>query len=319
MSESIIEIQDLVRSFDDVKAVDGISFKISKGQVVGFIGANGAGKTTTMRIMASLDLPDEGTVRIGGYDVVEDPAKVRRLIGWMPDHYGQYDNVTVYDYLDFYARAYGYRGEERYRRLKDVMAFTDLAPISERPMKGLSKGMGQRLCLGRTLLHDPEVLVLDEPAAGLDPKARLEFKNLVRILSGRGKTLFISSHILSELGEMCDTMLFIDEGRLVHHGSAEELKRSSDTETEMEIQVVGEMERLLEWLQLNEGWTIVRRQRSGVQATFHSQSVEEVSDQLRRMINDGVRVLEFRRIDRKLEDVFVDLLDKAGKEERPQS
>ena len=198
MSEPVIKVRDLERDFGDVKAVCGISFEIEVGRVVGFIGANGAGKTTTMRMMATLEMPTAGSIRICGYDVVNSPNEVRHRLGWMPDAYGTYDNTTVLEYLDFYGRAFGYQSAERRKRLEDVMEFADLSPIADRQMSTLSKGMAQRLCLGRTLIHDPAVLILDEPAAGLDPKARIEFKNLIRLLAARGKTIFISSHILTE-------------------------------------------------------------------------------------------------------------------------
>ncbi len=219
----LLEVAGLERCFGSVRAVQGVSFSLGRGQVVGFIGANGAGKTTTMRMMATLELPDAGSITIGGYDAVSQPLQARRLIGWMPDHYGTYPNMTVWEYLDFFARAYGYAGAERQQRIADVMAFTDLDVLAERPMNKLSKGMAQRLCLGRALIHDPAILILDEPAAGLDPKARLEFKRLVRVLAEDGKTLFISSHILSELGEMCDHLIFIDRGRIVHQGTPDSL------------------------------------------------------------------------------------------------
>ncbi len=216
LPEKLVEVRGLHRAFDKVHAVQDVNFHILRGQVVGFIGANGAGKTTTMRIMATLDSPSSGSVIIGGEDVMQHPERVRRLIGWMPDSFGTYAYMTVFEYLDFFARAYGFKAKERAARVNEVMDFADLTPLAERPMNKLSKGMGQRLCFGRMLLSDPEFMILDEPAAGLDPKARMEFKNLVRLLAQRGKTLFISSHILSELGEMCDTLLFIDsrENRL---------------------------------------------------------------------------------------------------------
>ena len=220
-----IRVGGLSKSFGSLKAVNALSFEVTAGQVLGFIGANGAGKTTAMRIMCTLDLPDEGFVEICGCNVMENPAKARRCLGWMPDAYGSYNAVSVWEYLDFFGRAYGFRGVDLKRRVDEVMAFTALDIIAEQPAAKLSKGQKQRLCLGRTLIPDPEVLILDEPAAGLDPKARIEFKNLVRLLAETGKTLFISSHILSELEEMCDSLLFIDEGSLVHHGSSENLKQ----------------------------------------------------------------------------------------------
>lgn len=311
MTAPIIEVRDLCRNFGKLKAVAGISFDIFPGQVVGFIGANGAGKTTTMRMMATLDLPSSGHIRICGYDVLNFPNKVRRNIGWMPDSYGTYNNTTVAEYLDFYGRAFGFKFPERKKRVEEVMEFTDLAGISDRAINKLSKGMGQRLCLGRTLLHDPEVLILDEPAAGLDPKARIEFKNLVRLLAETGKTIFISSHILSELGEMCDTLLFIDAGRLVHHGSSESLlKQTSSTDGIIDIQVAGNPEGLLQWIAMHPGVTLVEATRLGGRVRFDSADAAEIAGSLRQMIVDGVPVVEFHREERRLEEAFVDMLKK---------
>lgn len=307
----IISVRDLRRAFGDIEAVRGVSFDIYPGQVVGFIGANGAGKTTTMRIMATLDMPTSGVVRIGGHDVVDEPRLVRRKIGWMPDDYGAYPHMTVLEYLDFYARAFGYKGADRVARVAEVMEFTDLASISDRMMNALSKGMGQRLCLGRTLLHDPEVMILDEPAAGLDPKARIEFKQLIRLLAADGKTIFISSHILSELGEMCDTLLFIDGGRIVHHGSAESLSQTDDGKPVVDVQVAGDPGALSSWVALHPGIDLVEMRRQGARVRFESPNDEEIASQLRRMILDGVRVVDFHRETRRLEDAFVDMLKKV--------
>lgn len=214
MKSPSISVTNLHKHFDSLKAVDGISFDIFPGQVVGFIGANGAGKTTTMRIVATLELPNEGEVRICGCDAVHFPKNVRHLFGWMPDVYDTYEQTTILEYLDFYARAYGYQAQERSARVMEVLEFTDLTTHSERYIDTLSKGMKQRLCLARMLIHEPRVLILDEPAAGLDPKARVEFKHLIRLLAQEQKAIFISSHILSELDDMCDTMVFIDNGQL---------------------------------------------------------------------------------------------------------
>jgi len=311
MSEEVmIEVEDLTRSFENVRAVNGLSFHILRGQVVGFIGANGAGKTTTMRMMATLEVPDSGRMTVAGFDVREHPREIRRRLGWMPDHFGTYQNVTVFDYLDFYARSYGYKGQERRRRVSEVMDFADLTQLAERPMNGLSKGMAQRLCFGRTLLHDPEVLILDEPAAGLDPKARIEFKNLVRLLAEQGKTIFISSHILTELGEMCDSLLFIDAGQIVHHGSTESLTRDDSRVAVVDIRVLGSPEPLETWLAGNGGWRIMDRRRDGVLAEFQSDSPGDLAAQLRRMIMSGVEVADFHRKEKRLEDAFVDLLKK---------
>lgn len=313
LPQPLVCVRNLTRVFEQVSAVKSASFEIFPGQVVGFIGANGAGKTTTMRLMATLDYPTAGQISIAGHDVVQKPEEVRRLIGWMPDSYGTYDNMTVSEYLDFFGRAYGLRRAERRSRLEEVMDFADLTTLADRPMNKLSKGMGQRLCFGRMLMHDPEFLIMDEPAAGLDPKARLEFKNLVRILKQRGKTQFISSHILSELGEMCDTLLFIDNGKVVYHGAAESLKRgSSGPHADLRVKVAGDSMPLAQWVAINPGWSILEEFSNGARLRFDSADDLEIAAALRRMILDGIPVIEFHREERKLEDAFVDMLRKTA-------
>ncbi len=307
----IISVRNLHRTFDGIQAVRDISFDVFPGQVVGFIGANGAGKTTTMRVMATLDQPTQGNVSVGGWDVVNYPSAARAQVGWMPDAFGTYEHVTVYEYLDFYARADGFRRADRARRIAEVMDFTDLAPISDRMMNKLSKGTAQRLSLCRTLLHDPAILILDEPAAGLDPKARVEFKRLVRLLADEGKTIFISSHILSELGEMCDTLLFIDGGRIVHHGSAESLQQHSGGQAHFDIHVHGAPEVLARWVEMNPGVRLLDTHKRGARVSFESSEPEAVNGQLKRLLQDGVPVIEFHRESRKLEDAFVEMLKKV--------
>jgi ABC-2 type transport system ATP-binding protein len=315
-TEPIVEVRDLDRRFAQVHAVKGISFDILPGQVVGFIGANGAGKTTTMRMMATLERPSGGSIRIAGHHVIRDPAAVRQVIGWMPDNYGTYANTNVFEYLDFFARAYGLRGAQRRARVEEILDFADLTPLADRPINKLSKGMGQRLCFGRMLLPDPQFLILDEPAAGLDPKARIEFKNLVRILAQQGKTLFISSHILSELGEMCDTLLFIDSGKIVYHGAAEQLRRGNQTDTNglastvqiIDISLTGDPAHLLDWLSLRPGIKLLDKRRDGARLELSAGDDEALAILLKQMITDGLPLTEFHRVERKLEDAFVDMV-----------
>lgn len=308
MSELAIQVDNLERDFGNVKAVNGVSFAIEKGKVVGFIGANGAGKTTTMRMMVTLDQPSAGRIRICGMDVTDQPGEVRKRVGWMPDSYGTYDNMTVFEYLDFYGRSFGYKNAERSARVREVMEFTDLITIADRSMDKLSKGMGQRLCLGRTLIHDPEVLVLDEPAAGLDPKARIEFKNLVRLLSDQGKTIFISSHILTELGEMCDHLIFIDAGRIVHHGTTESLVQSDGAAVLVEIRVAGDPAGLYNWIAARPGVDIVDRLKNGARVKLEKGDAETLAAMLKTLVIDGVEVNGFFKVDRRIEDAFVDML-----------
>lgn len=315
--EAAIEVKNLYRYFGALKAVDGVSFTVPKGQVVGFVGANGAGKTTTMRILSTLDFPTRGVARICGIDVLQYPTQVRAKLGWMPDNYGTYDHMTVVEYLDFFARALGFRGGERIDRIREVMDFTDLTPLSDRLINKLSKGMGQRLCLGRTLLHDPEVLILDEPAAGLDPKARVELKQLIRLLASDGKTIFISSHILSELGEMCDSLVFINAGKIIHHGSADSLKKQNSGATLIQVTVAGDPQKVAEWAQMSPHVKLKDLQRQGARLEVESIDPEVISGVLRRMITEGIPVVEFRHEERKLEDAFIEILGSLDAAKQP--
>ncbi|MDB6134058.1 MAG: type transport system ATP-binding protein [Verrucomicrobiales bacterium] len=303
-----LAVENLHRSFGALKAVNGVSFEISQGSVVGFVGANGAGKTTTMRILATLDYPSSGRAYVMGHNVVLYPAEVRRVLGWVPDSFGTYENMTVLEYLDFYARALGFKGQERVRRIQDVMDFTDLGPLSDRLINKMSKGQGQRLCLGRALIHDPQVLIMDEPAAGLDPKARVELKRLIRILAEEGKTILISSHILSELGEMCDTLLFIDKGRVVHHGTADSLVRTDNVETLVDVQVAHYPEKVSAWALTAPHVKLAEERKNGARLRIDSADPDIIAGVLRRMIADGLSVTEFHQEQRNLEDAFIDML-----------
>jgi ABC-2 type transport system ATP-binding protein len=304
-------VRDLARQFGKVRAVDGVSFSLAAGQVVGLIGANGAGKTTMMRMLATLDLPDRGTIHLGGVDLIAHPAKIRRRLGWMPDFVGASRDMTVGDYLDFYARAHGFRDGELVRRIAEVAQFAELGDLLDRPADALSKGQTQRLSLARTLLNDPEFLILDEPAAGLDPKARLEFKNVVRLLRERGKTLLISSHILSELGEMCDSLLFMDAGRMMHHGDTDSLRRRDATAAgafAISIRVHGDPQPLLAWLVTRPGWKVVEERRDGARAAFANSDPVALAGELRRLTADGLIVTDFHREERRLEEAFIEML-----------
>ena len=303
-----IAVNNLHRSFGTLKAVNGVSFEINQGSVVGFVGANGAGKTTTMRILATLDYPTLGTASVMEHSVVQYPAEVRRLLGWVPDAFGTYENMTVLEYLDFYARALGFKGQERVQRIQDVIDFTDLGPLSDRLINKMSKGQGQRLCLGRALIHDPQVLIMDEPAAGLDPKARVELKRLIRILAEEGKTILISSHILSELGEMCDTLLFIDKGQIVHYGTAQSLQRTDREVTLVDVQVAHSPEKLVQWAMLAPHVKIMEERKAGARLSIDSIDPDIIAGVLRRLITDGLPVTEFHQEQQNLEDAFIDML-----------
>ncbi len=218
-----LSVVHLKRYFAEVKAVDDISFQVASGEIYGFVGPNGAGKTTTMRILATLDEPSAGDALLDGVSVVQQPERARREIGFMPDHLPSHRDITVGDYLDFFARAYGLTGRLRHRTVASIMEFTRLEGIRGKLIHALSKGMKQRLSLARALIHDPGVLVLDEPAAGLDPRARIELRELLLALAGQGKAILISSHILTELSEICHGAVILEHGRIVRVGSIGEL------------------------------------------------------------------------------------------------
>ena len=210
-----VEVLSLKRQFENTLAVDDLSFSLSSGSIVGFVGPNGSGKTTTMNIMATLDEPDSGDVLIDGVSIVDYPEVARRRVGFMPDWLPAQSDITAHEYIDFFARAYGYRGAELERRVREVEDFTVVTPIRDKVLSALSRGLKQRVSLARAMVHDPDVLIMDEPANGLDPRARIEFREYAKRLADAGKAVFISSHILADLNEICSGCVIIERGRLV--------------------------------------------------------------------------------------------------------
>ena len=220
---SFVTIEELWVMYGDVAAVRGISLAIPKGEVFGFIGPNGAGKSSTIKVLATLRSPDYGNVRIDGISVPEHPMQIRKRIGYMPDFFGVYEDLSVRDYLSFFAAAYQLPLNQRDTTIGDVLELTDLTHKIDAPVDGLSRGMKQRLALARVLLHDPDVLLLDEPASGLDPRARIEIRELLKALREMGKTILISSHILHELAQLCTRIGIIETGQMVAQGSLDEI------------------------------------------------------------------------------------------------
>ncbi len=310
---AMIELRRLHRNFGATRAVDDVSFEVHKGQVFGFIGPNGAGKTTSMRILATLDLPSAGDAMVDGFSVVNDPDRVRRRLGFMPDYFGTYANIDCREYLDFFARAYGLVGRQRHKAMQRVMSFTKLDELAEKPIKGLSKGMKQRLCLARAMIHDPSVLVLDEPAAGLDPRARIELREMIRQLAADGKTVLISSHILTELAEICDRVGIIEQGQLLATGTVDEIlhgppagvgQATTPRQTRIEVQVIGDAGEVALWLAKREGVEILK---SGLESVHFSIPADLAmqADLLRDMLEAGFRVVQFAVRAKSLEDAFL--------------
>jgi ABC-2 type transport system ATP-binding protein len=221
---AVIECDGLVHAFGDKSVLRGVTFQVPKGSIYGFIGPNGAGKTTTLRILATLLEPTAGTARIAGHDVTSHPEQVRRVLGYMPDSPGVQDRVTVGEYLDFFASANGLHRADRAQAVSRVLDLTEIGTLRSLQVTTLSKGQKQRVLLARTLLHDPEVLVLDEPASDLDPRARIELRTLLAKLGRMGKTILLSSHILTELAELCDSIGVLEGGRIVVSGPIDEVQ-----------------------------------------------------------------------------------------------
>ena len=303
-SHPMIDLRRLHRHFGSTRAVHDVSFHVERGQVFGFIGPNGAGKTTSMRILATLELPTYGDAYVDGFSVVNDPDRVRRRLGFMPDYFGTYADVNCAEYLDFFARSYGLVGRERHEALKRTMAFTKLDQIAEKPIRGLSKGMKQRLCLGRSMIHDPAVLILDEPANGLDPRARIELREMIGELAALGKSILVSSHILTELGEMCDRVAIIERGQLLATGSIDEIHKQQTPHREVKVRVLGDTAVAAMWLEAREGITDIVVEGPGVRFSHQGDRESEVA-LLREMILAEVPVAEFGSHSKSLEDVFM--------------
>jgi ABC-2 type transport system ATP-binding protein len=306
-----IECRHLHRYFGRLKAVNDVSFRAYRGQVMGFIGPNGAGKTTAMRILATLDVPTSGEAFINGYSVIDDPDKVRRIVGFMPDSFGKYANMNVLEYIDYFARAYNLTPRARRDAVERVLVFTELKKLVEKPINALSKGMSQRLGLARTLINDPAVLILDEPAAGLDPRARIELRELVRLLARElKKTVLISSHILTELGEICDSAAIIEAGRILASGTIDEIQQAQRASqgrsigTAVSVRVLRDVDRL-------ERLLLEQPQVSGVSVVAQTATFEYSGDEaelcglLRLMVREELAVVEFRGRTETLEDAFL--------------
>jgi ABC-2 type transport system ATP-binding protein len=233
----VIEIKGLTKRFGDLVAVDNVSLAIGEGEIFGFIGPNGAGKSTTMKILACLMAPDEGAALVDGLDVRSDGQKIRRIIGYMPDFIGMYDDLTVGEYLQFFAAAFGVRRKRRRPIIDGVLELTDLTEKRDAMVNSLSRGMTQRLGVARVLIHEPKVLLLDEPASGLDPRARIEMRSLLAELGRMGKSIMVSSHILGELEELCDSIGIIERGRLIYAGPVGEALKAAGLGLQVEVRL----------------------------------------------------------------------------------
>jgi ABC-2 type transport system ATP-binding protein len=302
-----INVVHLKKHYGRTRAVDGISFAFASGQIFGFVGPNGAGKSTTMRILATLDEPTGGDAYVDGVSVVEEPEKARRLVGFVPDSLPTHRDMAVHEYLDFFARAYGLQGRHRRQVLDRVEEFTNLTGIRDKHLAALSRGMQQRVSVARSLIHDPPVLVMDEPAAGLDPRARIELRELLKLLSWQGKAILISSHILTELTEICTGAVIIEQGKILRAGTMEEILGGDRSRRTVLIRLLDRQEELCRQLATQ---AHVESARLLVDNTIEAavNGPEEVCcDLLAGLVREGFRVVEFTHRRADLEDVFMNV------------
>lgn len=310
MANNIIEIQGLTKLYNGLTALDDLTLGVEEGAVVGFIGPNGAGKTTTMRILTTLLQPTRGQAWVAGHEVTREPKEVRRVIGYMPDFFGVYEDMKVWEYLDFFGACYDLPPAARTAMIDDLLALVDLGHKKGAFVDSLSRGMKQRLCLARTLTHDPQVLILDEPASGLDPRARIEMRELLRELKQMGKTIFFSSHILSEVADICTSIAILEAGRLVAYGDMEEMKKQLRAHRLIEVRIVGDLEPLQELLLRTDAVGAIM---AGVEAELPPDTVrfdfsgddQALSRLLARMVAGEIPVISFSEETGDLEDVFL--------------
>jgi ABC-2 type transport system ATP-binding protein len=302
----MIRVEGITHHFGSFRVLHDVWFHVPRGEIFGFIGPNGAGKTTTLRMMVTLLEPDEGRILIDGIDAVDRPADVRRMLGFMPDSFGVYDRVTVTEYLEFFAAAHGVALGARARTVRAVMDLTELGQIREKLVSDLSKGMKQRLAIARTLLHDPQVLVLDEPANGLDPRARIEMRTLIEELRGLGKTIVLSSHILTELSDMVSSVVILERGRVLATGPMSAIGQQLRPDRGVRLRVLGAPEGCEEVFRAVSGVVSVAR-RSDEIVVAYTGGDEVVAALVARGVGAGLALTRVTPEQDDLERIFLEV------------
>lgn len=302
----MVDIQHLRKEYsNNLVAVKDLSLHLERGDIFGFIGPNGAGKTTTIKMLATLLRPTSGRAFIDGVDVTREPERVRGIIGYMPDNFGVYDDIKVWEYLDFFAAAYKIPRDKRPQIIDDVLELTDLTVKKDSYVEELSRGMKQRLCLAKTLVHDPQVLLLDEPASGLDPRARIEIKELLKELKAMGKTIIISSHILPELADFCNKIGIIEQGELIVSGDVSAIMRQITGGQLLDVRVLPEdQEQAVALLQAMPGIRSVRPTDRELKVEYTGDP-DRTYEVLAALVGQGVRVRSFTEEHTDLEDIFM--------------
>jgi ABC-2 type transport system ATP-binding protein len=300
----MIKTFGLTKRFGELTAVDDLDLHIQEGDIFGFIGPNGAGKTTTIKMLATLIRPTNGYAEVGGYNVIKELDQVKRVIGYMPDFFGVYDDMKVWEYLDFFAMAYKIDPARRPRIIDDVLELTDLGGKKDAYVEALSRGMKQRLCLAKTLVHDPKVLLLDEPASGLDPRARIEMRELLQELRRMGKTILISSHILTELSDFCNTIGIIEQGKLLVSGPVKEIMKKLHGARVLEVKVKSDVDEASDIISAHDKVQRIEVEDNLIRV-FVDFELEDHSAIMEALVVKGVKVSTFREIEVDLEDIFM--------------
>lgn len=304
----MFRIQGLYKKFGNYHALDGLDMELKDGALFGFVGPNGAGKTTTIKIMTGLLKPDQGSVEQDGQDMLADPKSLQKQIGYVPDHFGLYDNLKVSEYMEFFAACYHLEGFAARKRARSLLEQVGLGDRMDTYVDGLSRGMQQRLCLARALIHDPKLLIMDEPTAGLDPRTHMEFRQMVWELHEQGKTILLSSHNLSELSELCTDIGIIDAGRMILSGSMDEILERLYTSRQIIISVPGQIEKAIAFLKENPLIRTMTISEKDIMVGFTGDEQME-SELLRQMIEAGIPVRGFMREPGSLESIFMQITD----------
>jgi ABC-2 type transport system ATP-binding protein len=306
-----LQTHQLTKRFGDFTALDGLTISVDKGKILGFIGPNGAGKTTTIRILVGLLRPTSGTARIAGVDCVRDARKLKRVVGYMPEQFGTYDNMRVSEYLDFFGAAFRIPRRLRARRIAEALELTGATYMRDLYVEALSHGMQQRIGIARTLLHDPQVLILDEPAKALDPHARIEMRELLLQLAAAGRTLIVTSHILPELSRICSVVAIIVSGRLRAYGTLEEIMARIKQRRTFEVQLLEASQVEMAQEAIAQAFGAEAEPQMAVSAAEAVVRLEtdrtdsQLTDLLSLLIDRGVRVAQFREVPSDLEDAFL--------------
>lgn len=302
----MLQINDLKKSFGNFCALEGLSMHIENGQLYGFVGPNGAGKTTTMKIIAGLLAPDSGNILLDGIDIKNNAKYLKKMIGYMPDFFGIYDNLRVKEYMEFFASTYQMDKGDTKKKIIELLALVGLSDKIDAYVDGLSRGMKQRLCLARTMVHSPKLLILDEPASGMEPRARLEMQRILKELTTLGTTILVSSHILTELSEMCSNIGIIEKGKLIIEGTIEEITAEQWKKNPIEIQLTDCIEIAVKVLKANSAVSNIAIQGKNISINFIGTKIEEAA-LLKSIITAGVGVSAFKRADSNLETIFLQL------------